>query len=128
MEISILIARILAIAYLVFGLGLIFSPAFYKREIPKLVDNPALLIYGGFFATVFGCLLIYYHNYWIDNWTVIITIIGWIGLFKGIVLLIFPESFKIYKNTLFHEDRMFKILIPLVFIVGLTLAYFGFLN
>lgn len=127
MELSIVIARIISITYLAFGFGLLFSSQFYKREIPKLVENPALLIYGGFLATVLGSLLIYYHNTWENSWTTVITVIGWIGLIKGITLLIFPGSFKIYKNTIFHQDYLLYILVPLTFIVGLVLGYFGFI-
>jgi len=126
MELSILIARIISITYLAFGLGLLFSSKFYKREIPKLVENPALLIYGGFMATVIGYLMVYYHNIWENNWTTLITVIGWIGLIKGITLLVFPESFKVYKSTIFHEDYLLKVLVPLTFIVGLVLGYYGF--
>lgn len=126
MESSVLIARIISITYLAFGFGLLFSSQFYKREIPKLVENPVLLIYDGFVATVLGCLMIYYHNTWESNWTTIITVIGWIGFIKGISLLIFPESYKMYKNTIFHEDNLMKVLVPLTFIVGLVLGYFGF--
>jgi len=128
METSILIARILSIAYLAFGFGLIFNRAFYKREIPKLVENPTLLIFGGFLAIVLGYLIIHYHNTWEKNWTTVITVVGWIALIKGITLLMFPESFKIYRNTVFHEDYMFKLLIPITFIVGIALAYFGFVK
>lgn len=128
METSILIARILGVTYLAFGLGLVFSPSFYKREIPKLVENPALLIYGGLIATVLGCVIIQYHNIWTNNWTTAITVIGWIGLVKGITLLVFPESYKVYKNTIFHEDYLLKILIPITFIVGAAFVYFGFIQ
>jgi hypothetical protein len=126
METSIFIARILAICYISFGLGLVFSSTFYKREIPKLVDNPALLIYGGLGATILGYLLIHYHNRWVMDWTVVITIIGWIALLKGITLLVFPESYKLYKSNILHERYMLKLFIPITLIVGLYFAYFGF--
>lgn len=126
MELSILIARIISITYLAFGLGLLFSSKFYKREIPKLIENPALLIYGGFVATVIGYLIIHYHNIWENNWTILITVIGWIGLIKGIILLVFPESYKVYKSSIFHEDYILKVFVPLTFIVGLLMGYYGF--
>lgn len=127
METSQFIARILAICYLSFGLGLVFSSKFYKREIPKLVDNPALLIYGGLGATILGYLIIHYHNHWVMDWTVVITIIGWIALVKGVTLLLFPESYKIYKNNILHENVLLKLFIPITLIVGLFFAYFGFI-
>ena len=126
METSILIARILSICYITFGLGLIVSPRFYKREIPKLVDNPALIIYGGLVATAVGYLIIHYHNIWDGSWRMAISIIGWIALIKGITLLVFTNSYKVYKNNLLHEDYILNVFIPLTLIVGIFLGYFGF--
>lgn len=127
METSLFIARTLAIAYLSFGLGLLLNRSYYEKEIPKILENTTLQLYGGFFATVFGATLIHFHPHWETNWTAIITAFGWLGLIKGVSLLVFPRSVQFYKNTLFHEKRLFKIMTPLVFLMGLVLAYFGFM-
>lgn len=126
METSLFIARTLAIAYLSFGLGLLLNRSYYEKEIPKILESTTLRLYGGFFATVFGATLIHFHSHWAMNWTAIITAFGWLGLIKGISLLVFPRSVQFYKNTLFHEKRLFKIMMPFVFVMVLVLAYFGF--
>lgn len=127
METSTLIAKIIGVVYLSFGIGLLFNKQFYKNEIPKLLANTAYLILGGFFAILIGALIIENHNYWVKNWTIIITIIGWIALVKGIVLIAFPTKMLFYK-PLFESDFFFKILGPCVVIFGLLLLYFGFFS
>jgi len=67
MSTSILIARILAIIYLSFGFGLIFSSNYYKKEIPKLLDNTGYLFLGGIMAIIAGFLIISYHNHWVKK-------------------------------------------------------------
>jgi hypothetical protein len=126
METSIFIAKIIATIYLSFGVGLLFSGTYYKKEMAKLLDNSAFMIFGGFMAIIFGLLIIENHNYWVKNWTVIITIIGWIALVKGIFLLAFPRSLNFFKPMLTSE-YFTKFLTPLVIIFGLIFAYFGFL-
>lgn len=127
MEISSLIAKIIGLVYLSFGVGLLFNPSFYKKEIPKLLENTAFLIFGGFMAIIFGVLIIENHNYWVKNWTVIITIIGWIAILKGIILLAFPKTTSIYK-PLFNSQILHKLLGPLVLIFGLVFTYFGYFS
>jgi hypothetical protein len=127
MEISILIAKIIGIIYLSFGVGLLFNQQFYKNEIPKLLANTAYLILGGFLAIIIGSVIIENHNFWVKNWTVVITIIGWIALIKGIVLIAFPTKMTIYK-PLFENKSFFKILIPCIIIFGLIFIYFGFFS
>ncbi len=126
MDTSIIVARILAIVYVSFGLGLLFSNGFYRKAIPELIDNSAVLLYGGFMAVVFGYLILHYHHTWKADWTTIITVIGWIALIKGVVLLIFPNSFARYKDSIFHKDKLMWYLQPLTLILGLVLAFFGF--
>ena len=125
METSILIAKFIAVIYISFGFGLLFNSNFYRKEIPKLLDNSAYLLLGGIMAIIVGVLITQYHNHWAKNWTVIITIIGWIALIKGIFLLAFPKIMKFYTHF-FSSDSLYKFLTTCVLIFGLVFAYFGF--
>ena len=125
METSILIAKILATVYFSFFLGLLFSSKYYKKELPKLVDNSAYLILGGYMAIVFGFLILEFHNYWNSDWTVIITIFGWLSLLKGIILIVFPQMFTAYKTTILKTDNQKYILI-LLLLFGAFFGSFGF--
>ena len=127
METSILIAKIIAIIYLSFGIGLTFNRNYYKKEILSLLDNSAFMIFGGFNAIVLGLLVVEFHNHWVKDWTVIITIIGWIALLKGVFLLAFPTSFNVFKD-MFKSEGFLKALGPLIILFGLVFAYFGFIN
>ena len=125
METSILIAKILATIYLSFFLGMLISSKHYKEELPKLVDNSAYIMFGGFMAIVFGFLILQYHNYWNANWTVVVTIFGWISLVKGILLIVFPRMFAMYRTTILRSENQKYILI-LLLILGGFFGYFGF--
>jgi len=127
MEVSVLVAKIIGIVYVSFGIGLMANKAFYKEAISKLFENTGYLIIGGFIAIVFGVLIIENHNVWEANWTVIITIIGWIALLKGILLLAFPTKLDFFKS-IFSSDSFLKLLAPLVLIFGLLFLYLGFMG
>jgi uncharacterized membrane protein len=101
METSILIARILATV----SLGLLLSSKYYKEELPKLVINPAYLMLGGFIAIVFGFLILEFHNTRNSDWTVVITIFGWLSLLKGIILIVFPQIFTAYKDNVLKKGN-----------------------
>lgn len=124
METSTLIAKIIGLIYLSFGVGLLLNGSYYKKEIPKLLENTAYLIFGGFIAIIIGVLIIENHNLWIKNWTVLITIIGWIALIKGIILLAFPTAASMYKK-LFNSTTFYSILAPLILIFGIIFIYLG---
>lgn len=126
METSIVIAKIIGIIYLSFGVGILLNSTYYKQVIPKLLENTAYLIFGGFIAIIFGVLIIENHNYWVKNWTVLITIIGWIALIKGIILLAFPTVISKFKSF-FNIPKIHPILSVFIIIFGLFFTYFGFI-
>ncbi len=127
METAVLIAKIIGVVYISFGIGLFVNKEFYKESIPKLMNNTGFMILGGFIAIVFGVLIIENHNIWEANWTVIITIIGWIALLKGISLIAFPTKLGIFQS-IFTNDLFLKFLAPLVLLFGLIFLCLGFMS
>lgn len=127
METSVLIAKIISVIYLSFGVGLIFNTSFYKKGIEKLLDSASFTILAGMIAVIIGIVIIEFHNIWEKNWTIVITIVGWIALIKGILLLTFPKSMVFFK-PMFQLKNLYKFLAPLVILFGLIFAYFGFIK
>ena len=78
----------------------------------------------GFTLLVMGALLVQYHNIWVKDWTVLITILAWAILIKGFLLIAYPQvllSFKgLYKNIKSSWGFVFVA-------IGLVLGYFVFL-
>jgi len=126
MELSILIARIIGIVYLSFGLGLIFSNRYYKREIIILYDNTSYILFVGILASVIGSLIISYHNIWECNWRVLVTIYGWLALIEGILVLIFPRLVSLIKPMM-KPKIIDWVITPFVFLLGMVFIYFGFI-
>jgi hypothetical protein len=90
-ELSILIARILSVVYLSAALGALVSPGHYRRISDDIFNNAGLSYLAGFVAVIIGFLIIHYHNFWVGNWTVLITIVGWLALIKGILIIAVPQ-------------------------------------
>ena len=126
MELSILIARIVSIVYLSAALGMIFSKKFYQKILEDFFKNAGVSYLAGFFTIVVSFLIVHYHNTWESNWTVLVTIIGWLGLIKGVVLIAFPSS--IYKlSRRMYSGKSLKIFPFIHIALGLLFAYFGFI-
>lgn len=125
MELSILVAKIISVIYLSVGLGAIFSTDHYRKIVDDMFDNTALTYFMGFTAVVVGFLLVHYHNIWVKDWTVLITIIGWLALIKGIVIILFPNFVHRYSKPIFVGTG-FRIFPYMAILIGLFFGYFGF--
>lgn len=121
-----LIFQTLGIIYLAVGLGLLFHPEFYRKLLADFSQNSAVSYLGGALAVVAGYVLVFYHNVWEYNWSVIITIVGWLAFIKGLLILIFPSlAFDMAKA--FKRNKAYILISGVVLIVfGAILVYLGY--
>lgn len=122
---SIFIAKIIAVLYLSLGFGMLFNTSYYEKAFQNMFKDSLHLFFGGIFSLICGLFLIEYHNIWVKDWMVVITIFGWIAVVKGVMLFIFPKSFEALKG-MFNQSMMKTFLIPGVLLLGSFFAYFGF--
>lgn len=123
MELSIFIAKIIAIIYISIGIGVIGEKNSFKKMITEFEDYSAIVFLSGFITVILGMLLVQYHNIWVKDWTVVITIIGWAALLKGILLLAYPKFITKFKNI--YKGRSWGYI---VIVFGLIFAYLGFIK
>ncbi|MCR4336368.1 MAG: hypothetical protein NUV91_00980 [Candidatus Omnitrophica bacterium] len=124
MELSILVAKILTLTYISAGIAALRGKINFAQMIEEFEKSPALTFITGFIALVFGATLVQYHNIWTKDWIVLITIVGWISLLKGIILIAFPQSVSSFKSW-YKNTRVWGIIMILF---GALFAYFGFLG
>ena len=123
MDLSILVAKIFTLYMLAMGVGIATGKLSVSRMIGDLKESQGLTLIAGFVTLVLGALLVQYHNIWVKDWTVLITILSWGVLIKGFLLVAYPQAIfsagKMYKNV--------KSSFGFVFIAaGLILGYFLF--
>jgi uncharacterized protein YjeT (DUF2065 family) len=128
MEISIIFARFLGLLYVAVGLGLLFNKNYYQKIFSDFLNNVAMLYIGGILALIFGFLLVTYHNVWVGSWVVIITVIGWLALMKGIFILVCPSLMQRFVQYLLNKPKFLQIEGVFALILGLVLGYFGFIS
>ncbi len=125
MDISIIIARVICIIYLSIGIGFAFSTAYYNDAFKKIVNDTTYLMLGGWVATALGGVLVHVHNLWVNDWRILITIISWIILIKGISLLAFPRFIRAFEDW-FTPKGIQNYFLPMVMALGIIFGYYGF--
>jgi hypothetical protein len=123
MEVSILAAKILALTYISAGIAVLSDKITFVKIVEDYEKSKGLTFISGLMALIIGMLLVHYHNIWVRNWTLLITIIGWISLFKGIMLIVFPQSISYFKNW-YKNNQVWGILMVAI---GVIFGYFGFI-
>lgn len=125
METSIYVAQTLSLLYLSIGAGLLLNRNYYQSAFIELIENKGLMFLSGWMALIAGVALVNYHNVWSNDWRMIITVVGWIALAKGIILFAFPSAINAYKKLLLNT-RFLDAITYLVIVLGMFFGYYGF--
>ena len=123
MELSILIAKIISVIYISSGIAVLIGTINFNDIVNDFEKSPALTFVAGSVGIFIGIILIGYHNIWVKNWSVLITIISWLFLIGGVIVVIIPKSLSYYKGF-FKSSRLWGIF---MIIFGMVIGYFGFI-
>ena len=92
MDNSILLAKFIGPYIMVIGLGLLFNSKAYQKVMEDFFKNAAFVYVTGLVTLVAGLAIVIFHNLWILDWRIIITLLGWNILIKGAWLIISPNT------------------------------------
>lgn len=122
-EVSIFLAKFWGWYFIIFFLILSFNPKRIVQVIKDLEDQKFVIVIS-FLAIVIGLLNILFHNVWEDDWRLIITFIGWIALFVGLSLFIFPKRTVLWLDYL--NIKFVQVIYMMLFFIGLFLLNMGY--
>lgn len=125
MELSLYLAQLMSVSLVVIGLALLLRNSYYTKVYKAWVKHEGLLLLAAMMVLVAGVAVVLVHNVWIASWEVIITIVGWALVLKGVLLLLLPgEMAKLTESVM-----KTKWLLPLggvIWVVGgLYLGYYA---
>lgn len=125
METSIFLAKVIGITGSISTLLIIIHYKFHL-EMEKNASKDLSIIYpSGFVFLMLGTLLIVSHSIWTMDWRIIITLLGWSMLLKGIMRILIPDKVRsiIHKKK---DKKKFILAEITVFIICLYLTFKGF--
>jgi len=121
------IFQLFGLVYAAAGLGgLLTKVGSLQNLLEEFSKSPALLYLSGMMAVVVGFLLVTFHNVWALDWTVIITVIGWISLIKGLVLLSLQGMYAKIFDFMHKQTTFLKGYSVFVLLIGVFFLVLGF--
>lgn len=126
MSISIFLARFFGLYFIIIGLFYLFRRPFLKKAAMEFFEKSSLIVLTGVLNLFIGLLVILGHNVWEWNWSLVITVTGYLILLKGLTRLFVPAPIeKKWVLKFINKDN------PIYFgficlIIGFFLTYEGF--
>ncbi|MDN3508881.1 MAG: hypothetical protein P0S93_02480 [Candidatus Neptunochlamydia sp.] len=104
-----------------------FWTLFYKDNMKKVLDSlkktPALIYFIGVLNILIGMVFVTSFNYWYMGAEVLVTLLGWLFLIRGLILMFFPQAF----DKMLQNYQSSYILFSSIGIAwGIALTWFAF--
>jgi pheromone shutdown protein TraB len=82
----------LACALLVIGTSLLLRARTWITALSGVASHPFTPLASGLYATLMGLVIVLCHNLWVADMRVLVTLLGWLSLCSGVLLLLIPEA------------------------------------
>jgi uncharacterized protein YjeT (DUF2065 family) len=106
------------------GIGALASPARWRAVMDDLNRLPGLVMTLGFSVFVVGVAIVILHSIWTDPLAIIVSLIGYVALIKGALLLAVPGPllrFGHWSTGFIRASAVVALVLGiLLFLAGLT--------
>ena len=121
------LAKLIGLSLVFVGAALIVRRHDMAAVADALADDSALLFVLGLIALAIGLAMVLAHNIWSGSVIpVLVTIIGWLILVKGLFLLFIPTSMVVSMFEASQFSELAYLYGGISFVLGLCLTYGGF--
>jgi hypothetical protein len=84
-------ANLLGIYLTLFAISQFVYQKRFEQSLRESIASPAILQLMGSFYLLFGICLVLSHSVWVTSWPVAVTVVGYLILLKGCVVLLTPS-------------------------------------
>jgi hypothetical protein len=124
------IARLMGPVLLLIGIGMIMGMltegAAYSSLMQEFISSRALIFVTGVLALVAGLAIVNAHNLWVPDWRVIVTILGWLAILRGIMNLVFPETVQTLGDRMIASHPGVLAGAAVTLVLGAILSIMGY--
>jgi hypothetical protein len=119
---TIIIAQILGIFFVVTGLAMLANSKGVGHAIEASAQDRGTLFVWGILALLIGAIVVVLNNMWTSGLPLLVTILGWLAIVKGVFILILPNAAaSLYRK--FNKSGILVFCGLVVFVLGLILLY-----
>ena len=104
MNIANTLAVLMGSALVIVGITL-FNKSYLNVVMTDLANSKGLLWVTGFITFVTGTVIVALYNVWSADWRVLVTLLGWLTVIKGAVIMLFPSSMTLFYRR-FLSDHL----------------------
>lgn len=124
---TIFLSRLIGLFTLILSLSMVAQRQLITETMSTMIYDRPLLLVLGMIALAAGLSIVLTHNIWTAGaLPLVVTLIGWVILIRGIILLLMPSEALASLFAMFHFEDFFYLYAAISFALGFYLTYMGF--
>ena len=124
------IARLMGPVMLIIGIGMIMGTLTegegYSSLMKEFIGSRALIFITGVLALLPGLAVVNAHNLWVLDWRLIVTILGWLLILRGIMNLVFPATVQTLGDRMIASHAGVLAGAAFTIVIGAILSVMGY--
>lgn len=126
MDVSKFLSKVFGLYEIIISIAMMMNMNHFITDIEAMMNNGPLMLYIGCITVIMGLLLVVSHNIWMWEWRVLVTIVSWIVLLKGVSILLFPHALDPVTIQFLENNPFAWSVAGFDLLLGLLFCYFGF--
>lgn len=120
------LSKLVGLYVVVIAIAVLVNKPMMVATVTGLFQDPAVVVLSGVIALGIGLAIVLGHNVWSSAPAIIVTIIGWLSLLKGLALLLVPANVQAAYALGVNYNQYFSVYAVVTLVVGIYLTYAGF--
>ena len=125
-NLTLFLVQIIGIYALISGLSGLLYPARLQKAMNEMQKSYVLPYFDGGFALIAGLFIVLIHNVWVGGPASLVSLIGWLAVIEGVVMLLLPQKTIASIAEKFSSKNFALAMSILSLIVGAYFVYNGF--
>jgi hypothetical protein len=120
-------ARIFGPYLVIIAATAVLRPTDMRALLSGFEANPLWSWVTGAFILLFGLTVVAFHPYWRGAVAVIVSVLGWLVVIKGLFLVAFPHTYLSMVNSAIDAMGWWRSAAVVGVLIGLYLTYVGWM-
>ena len=103
--------------------ALILNLGYISAVLEPLSRDPALVLIYGIFLFVAGLAIVRVHNRWTADWSVVVTILGWLLIVGGLIRMLFPLRLAALAGDFAQNSGLMAVVAVVLLAIGAFLSF-----
>ena len=126
MDVSLFLAKVMGLYLCILSISMLIHAENFTSILAGIFHNASIQFVLAIYILVLGLLMVVSHNIWDGTWVMVITILSWLVLLKGILYITFPKSMSSLAQSVIKDKQWLSMSAVVNLLLGLFLTYMGF--